>query len=417
MEKLLRLFSNNSRLFITSFLVFAFVLGMVGGASPAKVRADQPTITYNYTQPAERTGGEKVYFGQLHSHTNLSDGIGPVQEAYCYARDVAGLDFFAVTDHSCYFDQAPGKDMVGDILLKGGLDKYNANSNSWKAGIKAAEDAYREGEFISFYGYEMTWAGGPGHINTFATGGFVSQRNSALNVKTNDMGLRGYYELLKAAPKSISMFSHPGTTYGDFNNFAYYDPVIGQRITLIEVANGDGEVDSDAYFRTFWLYKNALDRGWHVAPAINQDNHLGKWGDSNTCRTAIWTNDLSLEGVYNALRARRVYATEIQDLEIVFSANGFPLGSILNEIPDEANFTAEIINPTEGNYIKEVSLVTNGGKYILTERPGTQNYNYNKTIKKPAAGWYYLHILAGTPQGDRIAVTAPIWFKPGASQL
>ena len=44
-----------------------------------------------------------LYAGELHGHTLDSDGQGTITEAYTYARDVAGLDFFSITDHSNYF--------------------------------------------------------------------------------------------------------------------------------------------------------------------------------------------------------------------------------------------------------------------------------------------------------------------------
>ncbi|HEX3047103.1 MAG TPA: hypothetical protein VHY08_20285, partial [Bacillota bacterium] len=46
----------------------------------------------------------QYYFGQFHSHTSFSDGMGTPAESYVYARDVGGADFFAITDHSHYFD-------------------------------------------------------------------------------------------------------------------------------------------------------------------------------------------------------------------------------------------------------------------------------------------------------------------------
>ena len=49
------------------------------------------------------TIGELEYgfrFGQLHSHTNVSDGTGTPDDAYSWARDKGKADFFAVTDHS-----------------------------------------------------------------------------------------------------------------------------------------------------------------------------------------------------------------------------------------------------------------------------------------------------------------------------
>ena len=367
---------------------------------------DGDSVTFSYTKAV--TGGEKVYFGQIHSHTNMSDGAGEVESAYEYAKNVAKLDFFAVTDHSNSLDTA---NSVDPATIN--LNTHNSDNAKWLRGQAAAAGVYEDGKFISFFGYEMTWSGGPGHINTFNTGGFVSRNNTFLNAKTNDAGMRAYYELLKRHPESISMFNHPGNTFGNFANFGYYDPVIDQRITLLEVGNGEGAIGSGGYFPSYEQYTLALDKGWHLAPTNSQDNHLGKWGDSNTARTAIWTNDLSLGGVYQALREMRVYATEVADLEIVYKVNGQPLGSILDVVPPSANFTAEITNPTDGNYVKSVALVTNGGREILRRTPNTQNTVYDETIAGPAPGYYYLRVVVSTPAGDRTAVTAPVWLGQG----
>ena len=370
---------------------------------------DGDPVTLTYTKAV--TGGEKVYFGQIHSHTTNSDGSGSLTEAYNYAKNTAGLDFFAVTDHSNSFNEPASQNSDNPANIN--LDTYNIGNEKWQAGIAAAADVFEDGRFISFYGYEMTWSGGPGHINTFNTGGFVSRNNTALNAKTNDAGMRAYYDLLRKHPESISMFNHPGTTFGNFGNFSYYDPVIDQRMALLEVGNGEGAIGSGGYFPSYEQYTLALDKGWHLAPANNQDNHLGKWGDSNTARTAIWTNDFTLGGVYQALRDMRVYATEIADLEIVYKVNGQPLGSILDVVPPTANYTAEITNPTAGNYVKSVCLVTNGGVEIHRRTPNTQNYIYDETIIGPAPGYYYLKVIVSTPGGDRIAVTAPVWLGQG----
>ena len=41
----------------------------------------------------------QVFFGNSHSHTALSDGCGTPAKAYDHARDVAGLDYLAITEH------------------------------------------------------------------------------------------------------------------------------------------------------------------------------------------------------------------------------------------------------------------------------------------------------------------------------
>ncbi|MCL2564088.1 MAG: S-layer homology domain-containing protein, partial [Oscillospiraceae bacterium] len=370
---------------------------------------DGASQTFTYTM--ERTGGEQVFFGMLHGHSTLSDGSGSPEEAFAHARDVAGLDFFALTDHSNWFQ--PANPNVDPATVD--LNTFGAASPDWIRGQQAAADAYRTGEFVSMMGFEMTWSGNQiGHINTFGTGGWICRRNTAIANATGFSGLLAYYDLLERTPNSISMWTHPGAMFGTFNNFAFVNPTIRQRMALIEVGNGPGTPGGSGFFRSFQYYNMALDRGWHVAPSANDDNHGMDWGTANPVRTAIWTNDLSLEGVYNALRARRVYATEVSDLEIVFKANGFPLGTVFDEVPNELNFTADINSPTTGYVIRSVSIVTNGGVEILTSTPNAQTYFYNETLTNPAPGWYYLRVVVTTPTGaQRFAVTAPAWLGEG----
>lgn len=363
---------------------------------------DSDPITFSYTAK-KATGGERNYFGQLHSHTTNSDGAGTLEEAFAWARDNAKLDFFAVTDHSNSFDTAPAGDKAGTY----NLGVYNSSNERWQNGKRAAAEAAVPGEYVSFYGFEMTWSGGPGHINTLATEGFVSRNNTELNNKTNDAGLRAYYELLKLHPESISQFNHPGTTFGNFSGFAYYDPIIDQRITLIEVGNGEGAIGSGGYFPSYEQYDLALDKGWHVAPTNNQDNHKALWGNANTARTVIYTNDFTTEGIYQALRDMRVYATEDANLDIVYTLNNEMLGTILDEVPEEAVFKVEAKNTAGGNKVESISIITNGGVEVYNQNYGTAEAVLDYVMEAPAAGYYYIKVVQ---EDGRIAVTAPVWI-------
>ncbi|TJX68366.1 hypothetical protein E8P77_02670 [Soehngenia saccharolytica] len=343
------------------------------------------------------------YYGQLHSHTaENSDGSGTLADAYAYAKNVAKLDFFAVTDHSNSFDTAPSADKYPTYNL---VD-YNSNNVKWQNGLRAAENA-RDENFISIYGYEMTWSGGPGHMNTFNTTGFVSRNNTELNNKTNNLGLQQYYQLLKDTPNSISQFNHPGPTFGNFADFAYLDPVIDQRISLIEVGNGEGAVGSGGYFRSYDQYIKALDKGWHLAPTNNQDNHKGKWGDANTARTVIYTNDLSVDGLYAALREMRVWATEDNNLDVVYTLNDNLLGTILDDVPESATIKVSVNDPDANDKIQTLSIISNGGKAVVKESVGANSIEFETTIEDPTPGYYFVQVVQ--EDGD-IAVTAPVWL-------
>jgi hypothetical protein len=181
------------------------------------------TSTFNYTE--KQSGDYNVYFGQIHSHTNNSDGIGSVDDAYNHAKDV--VDFLAITDHSNSFDNAATSTMAD-----------GSKSTEWVNG-KATADKYTNSSFVGMYAYEMTWSNGTGHMNTFNTPGFENRETATY--KAAD-GLKKYYDVLKNYPNSISQFNHPGPTFGDFNDFANYDPQIDNQISLIEVGNGEGAI-------------------------------------------------------------------------------------------------------------------------------------------------------------------------------
>lgn len=44
-----------------------------------------------------------IYWGDIHVHSGMSDGIGEYRELFEFGRDISSLDFVAAADHACYF--------------------------------------------------------------------------------------------------------------------------------------------------------------------------------------------------------------------------------------------------------------------------------------------------------------------------
>lgn len=328
-----------------------------------------------------------LYFGQLHAHTDISNGAGSVEEAFQYASQVDGLDFFAVTDHSDSFDNA---DM-------GAIDADGADiSADWAAGKQAAASV-TNGDFVGLFGFEMTWPEDKqlGHISTFNTPGWQTRDQADFeNVPT---ALENYYKALTSAPGSVSQFNHPDTVHGDFERFDHYSPQYDAAVSLLEVAGEDGVVDCE-------YYDLALDKGWHVAPTNNQNNHNGQWGDASDARTVVLAKSLTEEALYAAMKDRRVYATQDSDLAIFYELNGAVMGSILPK-SEEAEITVFLSDPTD-EAIGNVEVVTDGGAVLVSEYVETPS----QVLELPASGgrsYYYLRITQ--PDGD-VAVTAPVWM-------
>ena len=360
------------------------------------------TFTYKAPMQIEDYG---LYFGQLHAHTNLSDGTGTVEQAFEHAADVPNLDFLALTDHSNSFEGQSGLPSAGTTHL--GDENAEEVNASWREGREGARNiTAQEGDFVGIYGFEMTWSGGaPGHINTFNSEGFENRNAAPYKKGDNYEVLEAYYDTLNANPETISQFNHPGDTFGDFMDFALYDPVIDNQITLIEVGNGEGAIGSSGYFPSYSYYTRALDKGWHVAPTNNQDNHKGNWGDSNTARSVVLSDGLSEEAIYDAMKNYRVYATEDNDLSILYSLNGNAMGSILDE-QEKINITTEISDPTDTDGETKVEVIVNGGQTLAekTFTGGSATVEFDNL--STGYGYYYLRV---TQADKNIAVTAPVW--------
>lgn len=328
-----------------------------------------------------------LYFGQLHAHTDISNGAGSVEEAFQYASQVDGLDFFAVTDHSDSFDNA---DM-------GAIDADGADiSADWAAGKQAAASV-TNGDFAGLFGFEMTWPEDKqlGHISTFNTPGWQTRDQADFeNVPT---ALENYYKALASVPGSVSQFNHPDTVHGDFERFDHYSPQYDAAVSLLEVAGEDGVVDCGYYDR-------ALDEGWHVAPTNNQNNHNGQWGDASDARTVVLAKDLTEEALYAAMKDRRVYATQDSDLAIYYELNGTVMGSILPK-SEEAEITVFLSDPTD-EAIGSVEVVADGGEAIVRQWVETPTKMLELSVPG-GCSYYYLRVTQ--PDGD-VAVTAPVWM-------
>lgn len=351
---------------------------------------DSAVSTLSFTQRENEK--YNIYFGQLHAHTSYSDGAGTCEEAFKHASTTENIDFLAVTDHSNSFDNE-GSANINDGSM----------SDEWKEGHELA-DKYTTEDFVGLYGYEMTWSNGLGHMNTFNSEGFQSRTQA--DYKTYATALQNYYAALQTAPDSISQFNHPGTTFGDFSDFAYYSEVNDALITLIEVGNGEGAIGSSGYFPSYEYYTRALDKGWHVAPTNNQDNHKGLWGNANTARSVVLADSLTRENIYDAMRNYRVYATEDNDLNIYYTLDSYIMGTSLEKelVDDTVEIKVELSDKTDEK-LGKVEVIVNGGLSIANT---TVADNEETVVFEVPSKYSYYYIKVTQADGD-IAVTSPVW--------
>ncbi len=316
----------------------------------------------------------KIFYGNLHSHTSFSDGRGTPEEAYDYAKKYG--DFLAVTDH-CYFLKIPVDGQKKTVLTQ-----------------QAARNATEPGKFVGLQGFE--WTAGSGHINVFETIEFISRDEKG--------DLKDFYKWIVKS-KKLAQFNHPGMTFGNFQNF-WFVPEADKYVNLVEIGNGNSassDTISNEMYSNFIL---ALNRGWHISPTANQDNHKQNWIGANDSRTGVLAKSLTYDDIMEALWNRRTFASEDKNVKLYFFGNNEVMGSILY---DSTKVTLNIKYEDKNDPVEKLSILTQSKVFEFNEVVGKDSFEIVKTFDVPDGyEWYFVYIRQ--KDGNEI-VSAPIWVE------
>lgn len=238
------------------------------------------------------------FMGDLHGHTEDSDGTGRAYDAYRLSREAADSDFVAITDHNM------------DFMW---YSPYLADTHKYFS-FKSARPSFGKGGMMPIFGFEYTWEmvhGFYGHMNVFNPD-FVDMDLSK--------GVPGLYKSeFATSGKCVAQFNHPYNCWGTFAEFGYHDSVSHELVRLYEM-NGSS---------LFIPFNYALMKGWHISPAHNNDDHRGKWVTANAARTVIISPSLNADNLLESMHANRTYRTSSPDIHLDFSINGEMMGSKL----------------------------------------------------------------------------------------
>lgn len=259
-----------------------------------------------------------LVFGDLHWHSNRSDGSRSPSEGYRYARDVVGLDFAAKTDHDLHF-------------LYACMDE-----SAWRESETLVREFEKPGRFAALLGWEWTYPNG--HQNVI--------------FRTESGPYRPVFEF--ASPEflwasldpgsALTIPHHPagGGTVPSMN----WNSFDARFVKAVEIfsSHGDGEAPDGArrpMKRTKEGPKEraskgsaqeALARGYEFAFLASSDNHTATPGnparlsrrdlDGGTGLCAAWVDTLSREGVFDAVAAGRTYATTGPRFRIELAPSG-----------------------------------------------------------------------------------------------
>ena len=373
---------------------------------------------------------DNVYFGNLHSHTSYSDGSGKPAQAYRHARDVAHVDFLAITEHNhAQAEQGAPADRHDGILIAKNHSLYSGAAST--SLISAARAANKDGTFVALYGQEFSSISSGNHINVFEIPDVITVPNGAFDQLVTLLDtVRD-----SRSKQPIVQFNHPGLNsknpakdYGedDFASDAEWVDKMGKFARTIAILNGPHDVKTFDNRPPSCLereYLHYLSLGFHLAPTADQDNHYQTWGDATVTRTAVITPSLTKESILEALDQRHVYATEDKNLRLVFKIDGHLMGDRVSApavgAPLAVSYSIKDDDePDAGYYIEVFSGVLGHGNAAVIDKMEVEGNTADGQIDsvKYDGGNEYIFFKITQVNEDGVkdrAWTAPLWLEPG----
>lgn len=268
-------------------------------------------------------------FGNLHAHSGLSADVPASKRAFMSPKAAFryafehGLGFLAITDHHKAVD-APGPPLfVPDDVYRRELFE-----------VALAFSREHELRFVAVPGVEWGNTKTGNHVNVFGAK-VPPSRHDILNREYDEL-----YEWAKLNAEFVQ-FNHPNSwkkrgdrTVGNFGRALYdtteafvaaVDPVVKTMSIITSVAGGHlsgkhRHSTEKTHRKAQWerFYREYLNLGFHLSPSANQDTHGTNWGTVTAARTVAWAREVSYRGLMGAFRANRVYATEDDELVVVY---------------------------------------------------------------------------------------------------
>ncbi|MCM8821792.1 MAG: hypothetical protein NC831_03130 [Candidatus Omnitrophica bacterium] len=324
---------------------------------------------------------EQIFWGEIHGHTEMSDGTGMFEKLYSNAKYAGCLDFAAASDHACYF-----------------------SDNQWELMQDITNSFNIDNEFCTLIGYE--WAGNQGHRNIYTSENRLKLFRGMYEPTSNiDVVYREF-----EGNENVVAGPHTGHT-GDF--WKFHNKNVER---FLEVYSMWGHFDS--------LANKLLNEGAVIGFTGGGDCHSGnvffspedRNGQGKTAHftsyaikykcgiMAAFMKKLDRENLIYALRNRKTYATTSDRTLVDFSVSKYKMG----EKGSSGNI--EVMADIHScDIIKKIEVIRNKRAVFCEnlERMDTVFRWQDKRIEK-GRYWYYLKI---TQKNNEVAYTSPVWIN------
>jgi len=295
-----------------------------------------------------------IYFGEIHTHTGLSDGHGEPADAIAVGK--AHLDFCALADHAQWPDM-PVFDEENRKHANNWREAVTDERERWPEVQQLVRDNYEPGKFVPFLGYEWTsqqW----GDHNVYYLKDDEPIRYAA--------SLEELYASLDAVDAMV-IPHHPAYPVGHRGfDWKGFDSV---KAPLVEIFSGHGSSETDVGPSPFLCnnmgpdctagtVRRGLDLGNVFGFIGSSDCHVAFPGSYGSGLAAVYAEELTRESLWDAFQNRRTYAITGDRIGLDFKLNGSAMGSILQS---DAKKPRQIAVEVDGwDCLDKVEIIKNG---------------------------------------------------------
>lgn len=362
---------------------------------------DRENGTFGQSNPvATGWANRDVYWGDIHVQGYDSIGVGTAAEMFEWARNAEALDFCATANHY------------------GG--RYDVTPAVWNRVVEASARYHNPGEFVTLVSYE--WSGEYGHRNVYfrdEEGTFVGSSGTSTYYDEAATMEELWAKLDDYDGDALAFAHHPkfcgrGRTSWDHFHDSY------QRLVEIYSAWGNSEAGGPYSVRA------GLRRGHRVGFTGGTDTHEGQPGTGThefgrgAGKTAVYADELTRDGVFEALSARRTYATTGPRILLNVECNGLQMGEERTATETDVDSRTLTIKTIGTDDVTTIDVIRNG-EVVKTVAPDCKDITVEWTDEEHLDGvlrprdhpdgrdsaFYYVRVT----QADRHrAWASPIWF-------
>ena len=346
----------------------------------------------------EAPSAERLFWGEVHGHTEMSDGYGSFSELYRHSREEGCLDFAAGIDHAEYISE---------------------NNWLWMQDVTNASN--EPGRFVTLVGYE--WEG-------------KERDRTVLSSHARLPLVRGNYpptgrlaEVWRCFQGDEEVAVGPHATMAHSTVWEDHDESV-QRFAEIYSMWGASDL-RDSPLAAPWLkpdqgvtVNDILRSGAHLGFTGGGDCHEGRGGFAcedpegqgrvphlaygpilfHCGLTAALMPALDRRALLRAIRDRRTYATTGPRILLTFTVSGLPMGAVGRAERAECRAAIHAVRP-----LRLIEIVKDGR--VAWSQP-CDSLDADIVWRDPVAPqgehYYYLHVVQ---QDGEMAWSSPVWVQ------